>query len=128
MSGDSTHLYVGYYTLAVDSDGYRENKIRKIPLSGNLSWSSGTDVAGSVSVPGSQGQSVLIQNSNGTWSVETLEELPRYYKTVNSVPKFLGHGNGTNALREFALNVPIIGENSGSFSSRQNQTQYQRIK
>ena len=128
MSGDSTHLYVGYYTLAVNSDGYRENKIRKIPLSGNLSWSSGTDLAGSVSVPGSQGQSVLIQNSNGSWSVETLEEMPRYYKTVNSVPKFLGHGNGTNALREFALNVPIIGENFDSFASRMNQTQYQRIK
>jgi hypothetical protein len=126
MSGDSTHLYVSYFTVEVNSDGSRSLKIRKIPLSGNLSWASGTDLAGEVGVSGSNGQSILVQNSNGTFSVENLEEGPRYYKTVNSVPKFLGHGTGTNALREFAINVPTIGEDSPDY--RQNTTQYQRIK
>lgn len=126
MSGDSTHLYVSYYTVALNSDGGRDLKIRKIPLSGNLSWASGTDLAGKVAVSGSSGQAILVQNSNGTFSVENLEQGPRYYKTVNSVPKFLGHGNGTNALREYAINVPTIGEDTPDY--RNAQTQYQRIK
>jgi hypothetical protein len=125
MSGDSTHLYVGYYTLAINADGARDVKIRKIPLSGNLSWSSGTTLTGTVSTGGSN-KSILVQNSNGTFSVEGLEEGPRYYKTVNSVPKFLGHGNGTNALREYAVNIPTIGEPTPD--SRAAATQYQRIK
>ena len=125
MSGDSTHLYVSYYTVALNAGGGRDVKIRKIPLSGNLSWSTGTTLTGSVSTDGS-GKSILVQNSNGTFSVEGLEEGPRYYKTVNSVPKFLGHGNGTNALREYAINVPTIGEETPH--SYNNSTQYQRIK
>ena len=126
MSGDSTHLYVSYYELATNAGGGRDVKIRKIPLSGNLSLASGTDLTGLVAVSGSYGQSILVQNSNGTFSVETLEEGPRYYKTVNSVPKFLGHGNGTNALREFAINVPTIGEDTPDPDAA--ATQYQRIK
>ncbi len=125
MSGDSTHLYVSYYTLALNAGGSRDLKIRKIPLSGNLSWSSGTTLTGAVSTDGSN-KSILVQNSNGTFSVEGLEEGPRYYKTVNSVPKFLGHGNGTNALREYAVNVPTIGEETPHYYN--NSTQYQRIK
>ena len=125
MSGDSTHLYVSYYTLALNAGGGRDIKIRKIPLSGNLSWSSGTTLTGAVSTGGSN-KSILVQNSNGTFSVEGLEEGPRYYKTVNSVPKFLGHGNGTNALREYAINVPTIGEEAPHYYN--NSTQYQRIK
>ena len=125
MSGDSTHLYVSYFTLAINEGGSRDVKIRKIPLSGNLSWSSGTTLTGAV-ITGSNNNSILVQNSNGTFSVEGLEEGPRYYKTVSSVPKFLAHGNGTNALREFALNVPTIGESAPD--SRAAQTQYQRIK
>ncbi len=125
MSGDSTHLYVSYYTLALNAGGGRDVKIRKIPLSGNLSWSSGTTLTGAVSTGGNN-KSILVQNSNGTFSVEGLEEGPRYYKTVNSVPKFLGHGSGTNALREYAINVPTIGEEAPHYYN--NSTQYQRIK
>ncbi len=125
MSGDSTHLYVSYYELATNAGGGRDLKIRKIPLSGNLSWSSGTTLTGVVGT-GSNNKSILVQNSNGTFSVEGLEEGPRYYKTVNSVPKFLGHGNGTNALREFALNVATIGEDTPDPDAA--KTQYQRIK
>ena len=97
-----------------------------MPVSGKLSWASGTGLAGKVAVSGSSGQAILVQNSNGTFSVENLEQGPRYYKTVNSVPKFLGHGNGTNALRAYAINVPTIGEDTPDY--RNAQTQYQRIK
>lgn len=125
MSGDATHLYVGYQT-DTSAAGINLSKIRKIPLSGNLSWSSGTDLTGEVGTSNQSYQTIIVQNSNGTFSEETLEEMPRYYKTVSSVPKFLGHGNGTNALREFAINVPVIGE--GEPDSRAAKTQYQRIK
>ena len=131
MSGDSTHLYVGYLSTTLASNGGYSTRIRKIPLSGNLSWASGSDMTGTLDtdVAGTiTARSILVQSATGTYSGETLEAMPRYYKTVSSVPKFLGHGNSTNKLREFALNVPVIGESEGSFSSRQNQTQYLRIK
>ena len=127
MSGDSTHLYVSYYSGTTDANGNRPLKIRKIPLSGNLSWASGTDITGVVqAVSGGSYNAILTQSSTGTFTAESLEEGPRFMRTVSSVDKFIGHGNSTNALREFAINVPVIGEDANDF--RLNQTQYQRIK
>jgi len=129
MSGDSTHLYVGYYSTTASSitGSNTSAKIRKIPLSGNLSWSSGTDMTGEIAT-GDSNRHILTQTSTGSFNVEYLEEFPRYYKTVSGVEKFLAHESSGNSLREFALNVPVIGEDLGSHSFRMNQTQYQRIK
>jgi hypothetical protein len=119
MSGDATHLYVGYSA----SGG---TKIRKIPKSGNLSWSSGTDL-GFVKVSGDTGANVLVDYST-YFSKEGMSYPPSYYKTVNSVTKFMAGTNssGSKRLREFALDIPVIGEDSPDY--RAAKTQYQRIK
>lgn len=114
MSGDATHLYVGYREEVTYLD-----KIRKIPLSGNLSWSSGTTLTGTMGT--------VVQLTSSTDATETsLRETPIYYKTVSSNPKFLSVKNSPKTIIEFGINVPLIGEDAPDY--RQAQTQYQRIK
>jgi hypothetical protein len=119
MSGDSTHLYVLYYNSTAGGRVFR-----KIPLSGNLSWSSGSDIAGTVSDPAT-GSGILVQTSSTAFTKESITAEPIYYKTVSSVPKFLMMGYAEQ-LREFSLNVPVIGEANPDY--RAAKTQYQRIK
>ena len=63
LSGSATDLYIGYSTNPLSTI-----KIRKIPLSGNLSWASGTDVA-DYGKTGSSAQSprgqLVIEDSQG---------------------------------------------------------------
>ena len=112
MSGSSTHLYVHYRNAS-----YTRN-IRKIPLSGNLSWASGTDVGTS--------NSGLLQNADGTFSTLNFRDYPVYYRTAGSTEKFLVHDNPNNKLHEITLDVPIIGQ--AAWDYRRAQTPYQRIK
>lgn len=117
MSGSSTHLYV-YYRNA--SYVY---KIRKIPLSGNLSWSSGSDA---VTLPTS---GLIEQASGGSFSTFGIRDYgPIYYRTVGGVDKYLAHTNtsGSGKLREFNPAQSVIGETAGN--GNHNATQYQRIK
>lgn len=44
MSGDDTHIYVQYKNNDSAASDYYDDNWRKIPLNGNLSWASGTDV------------------------------------------------------------------------------------
>lgn len=124
MSSDSTHLYI-VYNFGGDT------KIRKIAKSGNLSFAGGTDLAGTISDPGTN-SGLLWQNTDGTFTTRTASERNAvYYRTVNGVPKFLmtsypGSSYTTDILSEFALNVPVIGE--GTPDADAAQTQYQRIK
>jgi len=115
MSGDSTHLYVGYRGAAPTY----VYKVRKIPLSGNLSWSSGTDIASNVN-------SLILQTDSTTFTAYSLRNAPTYYKTVGSTLKFMGFGLTPIKLHEFELNVPIIGEDAPDVDAA--KTQYQRIK
>jgi hypothetical protein len=117
MSGDATHLYVGYREEINSQAG--GDKIRKIPLSGNLSWSSGTTLAGTVN-------NVVQLTSSTDATVNSLRETPIYYKTVSSNPKFLSVKSSPKNIIEHGINVPIIGEDAPDY--RQAQTQYQRIK
>lgn len=119
MSGDSTHLYVLYYNSTAGGRVFR-----KIPLSGNLSWSSGSDIAGIVKDPAS-GSYLLRQSSATSFVTENIDAEPIYYKTVSSVPKFLMMGYARQ-LREFSINNPVIGEGTPDY--RQAATQYHRIK
>lgn len=119
MSGDSTHLYVLYFNTTAGGKVFR-----KIPLSGNLSWSSGSDIAGTVQDPAS-GSYLLVQSSATTFGTETMDAEAIYYKTVSSVPKFLMMGYARQ-LREFSINTPVIGEANPDY--REAKTQYQRIK
>ena len=117
MSGDSTHLHV-YYRNA--SYVY---KIRKIPLSGNLSWSSGSD---SATLPTS---GLIEQASDGSFSTFGIRDYgPAYYQTVGGVDKYLVHTNtsGAGKLREINPSQPVIGEDTPDADAA--QTQYQRIK
>ena len=119
MSGDSTHLYVLYYNTTVGGRVFR-----KIPLSGNLSWSSGSDITGAVEDPAT-GSGILVQTASTAFTKENIDAEPIYYKTVSSVPKFLMMGYNSQ-LREFSLNTSLIGEGSPDY--REAKTQYQRIK
>jgi hypothetical protein len=118
MSGDATHLYVDYSA----ADGLR--KIRKIPMSGNLSWSSGTDLAGAITDPAS-GQRILKHSSTNVATAIGIRGGAIYYKTVSSTPKFILLDTAKK-VTEFAINVPVIGESAPDY--RHAKTQYQRIK
>jgi hypothetical protein len=119
MSGDSTHLYVLYYNSTAGGRVFR-----KIPLSGNLSWSSGSDIAGVVADPAT-GTGILVQTSSTSFTKENIDAEPIFYKTVSSVPKFLIMGYNSQ-LREFSLNTPLIGEGTPDY--REAKTQYHRVK
>jgi hypothetical protein len=115
MSGSSTHLYVYY------QDADYAPKMRKIPFSGNLNWSTGTDV-------GNFPYSFFVQNSNGSFEPFSKHDFPVYYRTVGSTDKFLVHDNTNynNRIKEVTLDTPIIGQDSWDY--RRAQTAYQRIK
>jgi len=112
MSASATHLYVNY------RDAYLAFKLRKIPLSGNLSWSSGTDV-------GFPTGSILLQDDAGNFSTTTVRDGSfAYYKTVGSTEKFLAV-NSSGRLYEFSGSA-LIGETTPDPDAA--KTQYQRIK
>lgn len=113
MSASATHLYVNYRPYG---GGY---KLRKIPISGNLSWSSGTDVGFGTS-------SLLLQDASGNFSTTTVRDGSfAYYKTVSSIEKFLAVDQSPRLLYEFS-GSPVIGENTPDSDAA--KTQYQRIK
>jgi len=119
LSGDSTHLYLDYYKSGVG------RVIRKFPLSGNLSWSSGSEI-GVLADPatGGNGQVLKLSSSN-TGTTVSIRGGANYFKTVDSVLKFVMFDTPRN-VSEFAINVPIIGEGTPDY--RHAKTQYQRIK
>lgn len=125
MSGDATHLYVDYSIVDnLQYEGSSSRKIRKIPMSGNLSWSSGTDLAGAIIDPAS-GQRILKHSSTNVAIATSIRGGAIYYKTVSSTPKFLLL-DIAKKVTEFAINVPVIGEPAPDY--RHAKTQYQRIK
>jgi hypothetical protein len=126
MSGSSTHLYI---TFQEEAPSYKV-RIRKIPLSGNLSWASGTTLDGQVRDPATD-HTILRANSDGTFSTYHGDsESYTYMRTVNSKEKFMGLFEGVNTsyqtLTEFSLNNEAIGQDSWDY--RRAQTAYQRIK
>jgi hypothetical protein len=126
MSGSSTHLYIAYQE---EAPSYAL-KIRKIPLSGNLSWASGTTLDGEVK-DSATGENLLRANSGGTFSsYHGSYDSPTYMRTVNSKEKFMGIFEGINTsyrtLTEFSIDNAAIGQ--ASWDYRRAQTAYQRIK
>ena len=110
MSGSATHLYVHYGKVGVG------RSMRKIPLSGNLSWSSGTDISNKIGTVYTESATGSVSSALSYYGIGFRELDGTTEKFVAKVGYY---------LKEFSF-VPLIGEGSGQPTT--GRFGYQRIK
>ncbi len=124
LSGSSTDLYIGYSTNPLSTI-----KIRKIPLSGNLSWASGTDVEdygkeGS-SAHNPRGQ-LVIEDSQGDITINgTVYTNQAFYGMDGSDHTFL---SGAPYLYQWKSGEVLGSTTTTQVGPASGVTFYQRIK
>lgn len=121
MSADSTHFYAHYYHRPTG-----EYRMRKIPISGNRSWASGSDVSGAFYDDVGESR-LLLQNSSGTFSNLNTDTTVQYYKTDgDGTEKYLTFTSSSPRMYEFSADNDVLGQKEWDY--RRSQTAYQRIK
>jgi len=119
MTSSSTHLYM-YCNLAAGGEA-----IYKIPLSGNLSWASGTTVA---SFASSQGLYIQDSSGNVTYDANYLNSGANFSGMDGSLEKFMRSKNNDTKLYEISYAGLIGGTTPSEVGPATGVTFYQRIK
>jgi hypothetical protein len=120
LTGSSTDLYIKYYH---NTDNYV--KIRKIPLSGDLSWSSGSDVGLTDQTP----SPVNVEDSSGNITAENMDLFGLGFSEMDgSTPKFLNAITSGGRLIEFKAGEVIGSTTTTQVGPATGVTFYQRIK